>query len=463
MRACSARRLLPLLLFVLVLPFSPIVGHGDARASSARAAPFAPAFITAPATPANLQQQQTGALAMVRTAFDLLYGGYIDRLGSVLLLGDAWDGVNKTLTDSGLPAVEPPQFSGNPDEDWNAFAVAFRRVASGQTPSSTALAYGAVAQMAAARHSCHTAFLPPELAAIENGAVAHQPTVDTGFVAGRENLLVYRVYPGSPAEKAGLRPGDTLLTSGGLGSPRVVRRIFTAPAGTPIEVTVQRPGVADPITLAIVPEVTVIPFIRTAILPGNIGMIQWDDFTTGPGQLAAVRQALTDFEARGVVGWVLDLRTSPGGDAHTMDAIANLFVANGTLNTISDRAGGSEVLRADPNAAFPVQRPLVVLTEKFSASAADILPGILQANGRAHLIGETTDGCISSSLLVPLSGGSALQVEVERVLIGPDNLDLDGIGVAPDETIVRTPEILAAGLDPQLARAVQYLLAAAGG
>jgi carboxyl-terminal processing protease len=467
MRACSARRLLPLFLFALILPFAPISAHGSAHASSAAglgagAGRYAiPDAAASPAAPAAIEQQ-ANPLGIVREAFDLLYGGYIFPLTSDQLLADAWDGVNKALADAGLPAVERPPLSGNPDEDWNAFASAFRRVASNQALSSTALAYGAASQMATARNSCHTAFLPPELAAIENGAEAHQPTVDAGFVAGRENLLVYRIYPGGPADKAGLRPGDTLLSSGGLGSPRIVRRIFSTPADTPIQVTVQRPGVAGPITLAIVPEVTVIPFVRTALLPGNIGVIQWDDFTTGAGQLAAVRQALTDFESRGVTGWVLDLRTSPGGDAHTMAAIANLFIPTGKLATTFDRAGGGTVESAEPSAAFPVQRPLVVLTEKYSASAADILPGILQNNGRAYLIGETTDGCISSSRIETLSDGSALQVEVERVLIGRDDLDLDGIGVTPNETIVRTPEILAAGSDPQMSRAAAYLNAATG-
>lgn len=452
MRLFSARRLF-LLLFVLLIPFT----HGTAGAQASQNG-YAPVAVGRTVD----QQAPSDKLRLVRQAFDLLYSGYVDPLSSDILLGDAWDGVNNALTAAGLAGVQPPQFTGDPDADWASFADAFHSVVAGSGVSPTELAYGADNQMASARNSCHTAFLRPDQAAIENGSLSHQPTVDTGLVAGRKNNVVYRVYPGSPADQAGVQPGDILLSSAGQGDPGIRRRIFTQADGKPIPVTVQRPGVRNPILLSIVPEVTVLPFIRTAILPGGIGVIQWDDFTTGAGQVAAIRQALNEFEAQRVVGWILDLRTSPGGDSHTEAAIASLFLSGGRLTTLIDRAGGRQVINADSSATLPVQRPLVVLTEKFSASAADILPGILQDDGRAYLIGETTDGCISSSRIAGLADGSELQVEVERVLIGNDDLDLDGTGITPNETIIRTPEILASGADPQLDRAVQYLHSAAG-
>jgi carboxyl-terminal processing protease len=316
--------------------------------------------------------------------------------------------------------------------------------------------------MANARNSCHTAFLPPESNASADGAERHQLTTDVGFIAGRQNNLVYRVYPGGAADKAGLRPGDTLLTSNGQPDPGVRRRIFRASAGQPVDVTVQRPGVDQPIALTIVPEETVLPFIRTQVLPGGIGVIQWDDFTEGAGMVDAIRQAIAGFQQQGVVGWVLDLRTSPGGDAHTMAAIASLFMPQGLVATSIDRGGAREAVMADSSETLPQQLPLVVLVENYSASAADILPGALQDNRRAYLIGEQTAGCIGSAILHTLSDGSGLQVEVEHVLVGNDRLDLNGVGITPDETIVWTPEELAAGQDPQMDRAVQVLLAQAG-
>jgi carboxyl-terminal processing protease len=284
-----------------------------------------------------------------------------------------------------------------------------------------------------------------------------------GLVAGRGTNLVYRVYPGSPADRAGLRAGDTLLTSAGQGDPGIRRRIFSASAGKPVAVTVQRPGMAQPITLSIVPEVTTLPFIRTQVLPGGIGVVQWDDFTEGAGQVNAIRQAIDDFAAQGVVGWVLDLRTSPGGDAHTMAAIASLFMPQARVVTSIDRAGAREVTDTDGISALPQQLPMVVLVEHFSASAADILPGALQDDGRAYLIGEQTDGCVGSAILHTLADGSGLQVAVEEVLVGKDDLDLNGVGVTPNETIVRDAQTLASGRDPQMDRAVQYLLSQAGG
>jgi len=462
MRVLATRRVLFIAIVALLLPLGRLTPAVQAAAVGTTAGIAPVVAVAAPASSQSIDQQRNDKLAVVREAFDLLYGGYIFPLRSDLLLADAWDGVNTALAAAGAEAAPAPAFTGNADTDWMAFAAAFRRVVDAGAATPDSLAYGAIGQMASARNSCHTAFFDPVRAATLNGSGNHQPTVDTGFVAGRMNNLVYRVYPGSAAARAGLQEGDTLLTSDGQGDPGIRRRLLTGKADVPVSVTVQRPGVADPIELTIVPEVTVLPFIRTRILAGGIGVIQWDEFTSGAGMVDAIRQALTGFEAQGVAGWILDLRTSPGGSSSTEAAIANLFVANGWLATGIDRAGGVAYFDAEPAAAFSVQRPLAVLVENFSASAADILPGTLQDDGRAYLIGETTDGCVSSSIIETLVDGSALQVEVERVLIGKDSLDLDGIGVTPNETVVRTPELLAAGVDPQLDRAVQYLLGQAG-
>lgn len=419
-----------------------------------------PPVATAPAT----VDQQSGSdkLALIREAFDLIYTGYVYPTPSSYLLADAWDGLNQAIVDQGLPAVARPPLTGAAEADWAAFAAAYRRVvtaaAAAGAATPTDLAYAAIRQMASGRNSCHTAFLPPEGNQNAAGAGRHQPTTDVGFVASRETNLVYRVYPGGPADRAGLRPGDTIISSAGQGDPFIRRRIFNTKAGRSIDIEVQRPGVAEPIAMTLAPEITVIPFIRTRVLPGGIGVIQWDEFTEGVGQTDAIRQAIADFAAQGVVGWVLDLRTSPGGDAHTMAAIGSLFLTQGLLATSIDRAGAVETIEIDSGAALPEQLPLVVLTLKFSASAADILPGALQDAGRAHVIGETTDGCIGSALLRTLADGSGLQVEVNRILVGNDRLDLNGVGITPDETIVWDAESLAAGRDPQLDRAAEYLL-----
>ncbi|HZQ37613.1 MAG TPA: S41 family peptidase [Dehalococcoidia bacterium] len=458
MRVLAGKRTALAALLVLV---APLVG-GAARAQVMLAAP-APPIAAAPAT---VDQSSSDKLSVVREAFDALFGGFEAPLRSDVLLGDAWDGVDTALTNAGLNPLGRPALTGDVSSDWQSFANAYRAavgtaVGSGKASASD-LAYAAINQMANARNNCHTAFLPPDSNASASGSERHQLTTDVGFIAGRQNNLVYRVYPDSPAEKAGLRPGDILLSSNGQGDPGIRRRIFRANAGQAVNITVQRPGVDGPLAMTIVPDETVLPFIRTEVLPGGIGVIQWDDFTEGAGMVDAIRQAIAGFQQQGVVGWVLDLRTSPGGDAHTMAAIASLFMPQGLIATSIDRGGARVPIMADPTQTLAQQLPMVVLIENYSASAADILPGALQDNRRAYIIGETSAGCIGSAILHTLSDGSGLQVEVEHVLIGNDQLDLNGIGITPDETIVWTPEALAAGQDPQMDRAVQVLLAQAG-
>ncbi|HLZ70326.1 MAG TPA: S41 family peptidase [Dehalococcoidia bacterium] len=464
MRLQAGRRGALALLLVLIALLAGSFGTAPlTRALGTRAALAAPA---APAGPAVVDQTASDKLDVVREAFDALYGGFDQPLRSDVVLGDAWDGINMALTSAGLNPLGSPALTGVVDSDWQAFADAYRgavgtAVSSGKAKPSD-LAYGAINQMANARNSCHTAFLPPDNNASADGVERHQLTTDVGFIAGRINNLVYRVYPDGAAAKAGLLPGDTLLSSNGQGDPGIRRRIFRANAGQAVDITVQRPGVEQPIALTIVPEETVLPFVRTRVLPGGIGVIQWDDFTQGAGMIDAIRQAITGFQQQGVVGWVLDLRTSPGGDAHTMAAIASLFMPQGLIATSIDRGGARVPVMADANATLPEQLPMVVLIENYSASAADILPGALQDNRRAYLIGERSAGCIGSAILHTLSDGSGLQVEVEHILIGNDQLDLNGVGITPDETVVWSPEELAAGQDPQMDRAAQVLLAQAG-
>lgn len=466
MRGLAGKRTALAALLVLVAPLVGGAAGIHTALATTLAATAGPPAIAAPAAPAAIDQSGGDKLNVVREAFDALYGGFEAPLRSDVLLRDAWDGVNMALTNAGLDTLSPPALTGAVDGDWQSFANAYRAaigtaVASGKASPSD-LAYGAINQMANARNNCHTTFLPPDRNASAGGSERHQLTTDVGFIAGRQNNLVYRVYPDSPAEKAGLRPGDILLSSNGQGDPGIRRRIFRANAGQAVNVTVQRPGVDQPVALTIVPDETVLPFIRTEVLPGGIGVIQWDDFTEGAGMVDAIRQAIAEFQQQGVVGWVLDLRTSPGGDAHTMAAIASLFMPQGLIATSIDRGGARVPVMADPTQTLPQQLPMVVLIENYSASAADILPGALQDDHRAYLIGETSAGCIGSAILHTLSDGSGLQVEVEHVLIGNDQLDLNGVGITPDETIVWTPEELAAGEDPQMDRAVQVLLAQAG-
>lgn len=439
-----------LVCLALVLSVGALSGR-VAVVSARVAAPPAP--VAAPA------QQRVDMLAMVRQAFDLLYGGYVDPISSDRWLNDAWNGISAALSAAGAQPPPAPVFDGDPADDWPAFAQAFRQAAALGVLNQTDLAYSAIQGMTQARNSCHTAFVRADQASAVSGSLVHQQTTDIGMVFGRDDLVVYRVYPGGPADRAGFHEGDTILTSNGQGgTPRDIRRrILRAAAGQSVQVTVRRPGFAQPIALTLTPEVTVLPFIRMQIVGGNVGVLQFDDFTAGPGLVEAIRQAIAQFEQQGVVGWVLDLRTNSGGDEHSMAAIASLFMSTGRILVDYDRSGVPEPLDVDASETLPVQRPLVVLTEKYSASAAEFLPGALQDDGRAYVIGTPTDGCVSGSLIRTLADGSLLQVQVVRSLVGNDMLNLDGVGVIPNLVITRTPEILASGQDPQMDAAVQYI------
>ena len=451
----SARLRVAALLVGLAVPALSGVAH--VQASAAPPTPLA-------AAPAVRQQASTNKLAVVQQAFNLLYGGYVFPISSAQWLSDAWDGVNTAITAAGGQPLPTPAFDGNASDDWAAFSRAFKSAAATGVASQTEMAYDAIDQMTSARNSCHTAFIRPDRAAGIDGSEVHQETTDTGMIFGRDDLVVYRVYPGSPADAAGVHEGDTIIDSNGQGGDvkAIRRRILNATAGHAVQITVQRPGVDTPLTLSVTPEITVLPFIRTSIVAGDIGVIEFDDFTAGPGLVDAIHQAIDQFNQQGVTGWVLDVRTNSGGSANTMAAIASLFMDKGRISTDFDRAGTAMPVDVDPTQTMAVQKPLVVLTEKYSASAADFLPGALQDDGRAYVIGTNTDGCVSASQILNLDDGSLLQVQIVQSVVGNDNLNLNGVGVTPNQTIVRTPAILASGTDPQMDAAVQYLHSQSG-
>ena len=147
-----------------------------------------------------------------------------------------------------------------------------------------------------------------------------------------------------------------------------------------------------------------------------------------------LRDVLTGFELQGVTKWIIDLRDDPGGreDTNAM----SLFVPDGVLvkSRFRDR---TEEERAT-GATLPVVRPTVLLADNRTGSVAELFAAGLQEYGVAHVIGQTTNGCVGFTDVQPLGDGSSLAVTV-AVNIGPvTGKELAGVGVVPDQAVART-------------------------
>jgi carboxyl-terminal processing protease len=217
----------------------------------------------------------------------------------------------------------------------------------------------------------------------------------------------------------------------------------------PTTFTVRNPsGRIEAITVA--PASFSEPIMESRILPGNIGYLTFYGFNTNEEQLDRMREILADWESRGVVGWIIDLRRNGGGSSALTRAMMSLFVSGGRLYAREERDSPPEFVSAIPALTLPYQRPLVFLVGPGSASASEIMSGSLQARGRAVVVGDTTAGCIGSFIPRGLLDGSAFNPTINEVLIGPDALRLHRIGITPNVFAPITPEDAEAGRDPGL-------------
>jgi carboxyl-terminal processing protease len=263
-------------------------------------------------------------------------------------------------------------------------------------------------------------------------------------------LTVVTPPPGSPAAHAGLRPGDVITSIDGVRSDTIlladaVDRIRGEP-GTVVTLGIRRGDSVSTIEITraeIVPEPPVEHHLVEAF-SASYGYVRLNRFVPGVGRRTA--SALDSLERAGARGHILDLRDNPGGLVNELVAVADLFLRRGArIATMAGRPGNPSLLVAQnpPRTVLP----LVVLIDRGTASAAEVLAEALQANDRAVVIGNSRTfgkGYIHS--IQPLADGSGIMLPVGR-LISPSARDILADGVEP---AVRIPSSAWPVLDPRI-------------
>jgi carboxyl-terminal processing protease len=229
------------------------------------------------------------------------------------------------------------------------------------------------------------------------------------------NIMISQVFQDRPAEKAGLKAGDIILSVDGRSfSTKSMYDIFPFLRGTPgttVKVTARRPGVQGDITAIIVREEIVqssVPYY--GVLQGDIGYIQFSGFTKECSE--SIKKAFLEMKSNyKLKGLVLDLRYNPGGFLQEAIKISNFFLEKGTkiVETIG-KSEGDTVYASLP--ALDANIPLVLLTSNNTASASEILSGAIQDNDRGVIIGERTFGKGLVGVIFDLSSGSQLQLTI---------------------------------------------------
>ena len=273
-----------------------------------------------------------------------------------------------------------------------------------------------------------------------------------------EYLVIVSPMPDSPAEKAGLKPGDTIVAVDGedmtgIDGNLVLRRIL-GPAGTEVTLTVRREGQEETFDVTITRARIVVPSVTSEMLDNNIAYVQI--LTFGDDTTPDLKDALEELMAQNPQGLILDLRNNGGGYLQTAIEVVSQFVSNGVVMYEEYGDGTRQTFEALTR-GLATDIPLVVLVNEGTASASEITAGAIQDLKRGTLVGVTTFGKGSVQNWIPLENDEgAVRVTIARWLT-PNGRQIHKVGLEPDVVVEMTDEDIEAERDPQLDKAIEIL------
>jgi|SwirhisoilCB2_FD_contig_91_1560582_length_1674_multi_4_in_0_out_0_2 carboxyl-terminal processing protease len=266
---------------------------------------------------------------------------------------------------------------------------------------------------------------------------------DLGMVLAKKYgyITIVSVIPGSPADKAGLNTGDFLESIKGIATRDMplayARLLLKGEPGTTIELSVLRHK-PEPQKITMTRAIVKLPPIESKLLPEQIGYIKIA--ALGEQQVKETATALADLQKQGAKRVILDLRYCATGDPDTGVELANLFLDKGLIVY----AQGQKYPRKDFNAAEKKQvstLPMVVLTNRGTASGAEVAAGALQADKRARVVGERTYGDASVRQPITMDDGSAIILSVAKYYT-PEGKSIQDNGITPNEQVVEAEAAL---------------------
>jgi carboxyl-terminal processing protease len=403
------------------------------------------------------------ALQPLQEAYDLLLDRYALPLSPSELVAAGQTAMEEALKEAGVESVAPglvvvgndrlQQFAGLRQR----FLALAGRYGSVLPPNE--LAYAAIEGMTTVTNDTHVNFMTPEQ--YQEHVRWTRGDVSYAGIGARmrgPQATVLEVFRDSPAERAGLRAGDTIVGVDGrpVGELRLdeVINLVRGQEGTTVVLDVQRAISGQVDKLDIVRARVSMPFVDSRRLADDIGYIHLRGFPE-PSVIEAVEQAVLQHQRDGVRALVFDLRGNGGGRLDVGTRLLARFVPEGPIYQSVDRRGRHEVVHVrDANPILSV--PLAVLIDEGTASMGEIFAAAVQENRVGRVLGATSAGSVAASIVLPLSDGSALQLSVELVYSGGGAL-LDREGVHPDEEITLDLADLRLGHDAQLERAIGYL------
>jgi carboxyl-terminal processing protease len=387
-------------------------------------------------------------------------------LGLTTALEDAGVDLAQIEVPESAPSVAEIAVDANiPTEVSNEFRPyfeAWRKVQYGGLTADTSyeeLFQASLGQMVAALGDEHTAYMDPfEVRQSDLSLQGEYEGIGAWVDTTGEFVTIIAPMEGSPAEAAGLQPGDTVLAvdgqdMAGLDGNAVISYIL-GPAGSQVTLTIEREGEPEPFDVTITRAAIFVPSLESEMLEGDIAYVQL--FTFGADTADELHTALDELLSQNPRGLIFDLRNNGGGFLDTAVDISSEFLGSDVILYEEYADGSRETYEARPG-GLATEIPLIVLVNQGSASASEIVAGAIQDQGRGQLVGETTFGKGSVQITKFLSNNQgALRITIARWLT-PDERQIHGIGLEPDVVVPLTQEDFDAGNDPQLEAAIELL------
>ena len=285
----------------------------------------------------------------------------------------------------------------------------------------------------------HSAYLPPEdFKAFQSETEGAFGGVGIEVDARHDTITVIAPIEGSPADRAGIRSGDRIVMvegkpTRGVPLERIVRIMRGAP-GTRVHLTVQRPGVDQPLELDITREIVKVTSVVGRRLEGDIAYLRIKQFQQGThDEFLRVLGRIREQGTASLTGVVLDLRSNPGGLVDQAAAVADDLLDHGTIYTTRHR--GRIVEEASAARGGPLAKtPIVVLVNEYSASASELVAGAIQDHKRGAVVGAVTYGKGSVQSILDLPGGAGLKLTT-MLYFTPSGRSVQADGIHPDVVV----------------------------
>lgn len=382
-------------------------------------------------------------------------------------------------TASPAPTPEPePELETvtctEPSEGFAAFCEAFRRIKADYVDEvdDETLVEGALEGMVEALPDPYSGYLPAEqyrraltdLSGEFSGIGAEvgiehledrERTPECSVVTNVCAVVIIAPLDGSPAERAGLRSGDVVIEvdgepTAGQTLDELVTQVRGEP-GTDVTLTVHR-GDRE-LELTITRALIDLQEVEFEMLEDSVGYVRLAIF--GEEAVPGVQEALQTLLADGAQSIVFDLRDNPGGFINAAQGVTSQFLADGLLFTVEHDDSVQEWRTTGDGVATDPALPLIVLVNRGTASASEIVAAALSEAGRARIVGERTFGKNTVQVWTELPDGGGLRLTTDRWFT-PQHRSVAPDGLAPD-VAVELPDELAADEDPVLERALELL------